>query len=171
LGHALRFQPILAARAIIFAMQISLDTVRDIARLLEENDLAEIALESAPSEESDQQPFRLTLQRAAKTPPIRRASASAPRSQPASSAPAPAATSSTETITSNVVGLFRTATPAIEVGAEVRAGQVVGIVEALRVPNEIKTVVAGRISEVLAEAGQIVEYGQELFKLEPAPTK
>jgi acetyl-CoA carboxylase biotin carboxyl carrier protein len=151
-------------------MQISLDTVRAIARLLEENDLAEIALETNPPLDGSTEAFRLTLQRAAKPQATRRAPSPKPAMGTAPSAentPA-ASTSPTQTVDSNVVGLFRTLPHAVVVGSEVRGGQVLGVVEALKVPNDIKAPKAGRIVEVLIEDGGIVEFGQPLFVMEPA---
>jgi len=75
-------------------------------------------------------------------------------------------------ITSPIVGTFY-ATPSpdsehyVEVGSHVEAQTVVCIVEAMKVMNEIKTEVAGTITEILVTNGQAVEYGQVLFKLRP----
>lgn len=56
----------------------------------------------------------------------------------------------------------------VEVGQSVRKGQVVCIVEAMKLMNEIEADVAGTIVGVLAEDGAPVEYGQPLFKIAPA---
>jgi acetyl-CoA carboxylase biotin carboxyl carrier protein len=148
-------------------VQISLDTVRAIARLLDENDLAEISLQTSGEAEASPEGFCLKVQRAAKTPAAVRGSAPV---APAAGKPAPSSAAEApveETVSSDVVGLFRPTEPPLDVDSEVRAGQVVGIVEALKVPNEIKASRAGRIKTVLVQAGQIVEYGQPLFVLEP----
>lgn len=150
-------------------MQISLDTVRAIARLLEENDLAEIALETNPPLDGSTEAFRLTLQRAAKPQAARRAPAAKPATEisPGGETATASSTPTTQTVDSNVVGLFRTLPNATIVGSEVRGGQVLGVVEALKVPNDIKAPKAGRIIEVLIEDGGIVEFGQPLFVMEP----
>lgn len=57
--------------------------------------------------------------------------------------------------------------PYVEVGSEVSAGQVLCIIEAMKLMNEIKSEVKGRIVEKLVENAQPVEYGQVLFLVEP----
>lgn len=51
----------------------------------------------------------------------------------------------------------------VKVGDKVEAGQIVAIVEAMKLMNEIESEYTGVIAEVLAENGQAVEYGQPLF--------
>lgn len=51
----------------------------------------------------------------------------------------------------------------VKVGDKVEAGQIVAIVEAMKLMNEIESEHTGVIAEVLAENGQTVEYGQPLF--------
>ena len=75
-------------------------------------------------------------------------------------------------IKSPMVGTFyRTpspdAPPFIEVGQDIEVGQVVCILEAMKLMNEIKSEVAGRVVEVLVENGAPVEFGQPLFIVEP----
>ncbi len=59
------------------------------------------------------------------------------------------------------------APPFAEIGQDLEVGQVVCIIEAMKLMNEIKSEVAGRISEVLADNGSPVEFGQPLFVVEP----
>ena len=54
---------------------------------------------------------------------------------------------------------------AVEVGQTVRKGQVVCIVEAMKLMNEIEAEADGKIAEVLVKNGEHVEYGQQLFRL------
>ncbi len=75
-------------------------------------------------------------------------------------------------IKSPMVGTFyRTpapdAPPFVEVGQDLEVGQVVCIIEAMKLMNEIKCEVAGRIAEVLVQNGDAVEFGQPLFVVEP----
>jgi len=56
----------------------------------------------------------------------------------------------------------------VEVGTVVKKGQVLCIVEAMKLMNEIEAETAGRITEILAENGHPVEFGQALFRVEPA---
>jgi acetyl-CoA carboxylase biotin carboxyl carrier protein len=52
-------------------------------------------------------------------------------------------------------------------GDVVKEGQVICIVEAMKLMNEIESKVAGRIAKVVVENGQPVEFGQALFLVEP----
>lgn len=55
--------------------------------------------------------------------------------------------------------------PYIKVGDHVKKGQVIGIIEAMKLMNEIESEVDGVVTEVLAENGKMVEFGQVLIKL------
>ena len=59
------------------------------------------------------------------------------------------------------------ADPYVEENAMVDVGQTVCIVEAMKLMNEIEAEVAGKVTEVLAQNGQPVEFGQPLFRIEP----
>lgn len=56
----------------------------------------------------------------------------------------------------------------VEVGSEIEPGQVICIIEAMKLMNEIKSEVKGRVVEILIENAQPVEFGQILFLIEPA---
>ncbi len=97
-------------------------------------------------------------------------------SAPAAAAPAAAAASAAEkpghVVTSPFVGTFyRTPAPDqpsfVEVGTVVKKGQVLCIIEAMKLMNEIEADVAGRVAEILVENAQPVEFGQALFRIEP----
>lgn len=73
-------------------------------------------------------------------------------------------------ITSPMVGVFyaspaENAEPFVEVGDRVEKGQVLCIIEAMKLMNEICAEESGIISEICASNGQIVEYGTELFRI------
>lgn len=92
---------------------------------------------------------------------------------PAAPAAAPAAPVSGEAIKSPMVGTFyRSANPDtpsfVNVGDEVKAGQVVCIIEAMKLFNEIESEVSGRIVKILVDNATPVEYDQPLFIVEPA---
>lgn len=70
-------------------------------------------------------------------------------------------------VTSPLVGTFRPAQKAVALGASVASGQVIGIIEAMKLPNDVTAPCAGKVVEVFVENGQFVEYGQELFAIEP----
>lgn len=55
------------------------------------------------------------------------------------------------------------AEPFVEIGTKVEKGQIVCVVEAMKLFNEIQAEVSGEIVEMLVEDGQVVEYGQPLF--------
>ena len=93
----------------------------------------------------------------------------------APSAEAPAAEQSAEglvTMRSPIVGTFyRSASPYaesyVEEGAYVKKGQVLCIVEAMKLMNEIESETDGRVVKILAENAKPVEYGEPLFLIEP----
>jgi len=73
-------------------------------------------------------------------------------------------------IKSPLVGTFYRAPapgakPFVEVGSRVKKGDVLCIIEAMKIMNEVKSDVDGVVEEILVENGQPVEYGQPLFKI------
>jgi acetyl-CoA carboxylase biotin carboxyl carrier protein len=84
-------------------------------------------------------------------------------------------TSGMVTITSPIVGTFYRspspdADPYVEEGDYVKKGQVLCIVEAMKLMNEIESEVDGRVTKILAESTKPVEYGQALFLIDPKAT-
>jgi acetyl-CoA carboxylase biotin carboxyl carrier protein len=76
------------------------------------------------------------------------------------------------TVTSPIVGTFyRSPTPDgspfVEVGIKVNKGQVLCIIEAMKLMNEIESDVDGIVVKILVENGHPVEYGEPLFLIEP----
>jgi acetyl-CoA carboxylase biotin carboxyl carrier protein len=99
--------------------------------------------------------------------------AAAPAAGPAAEAPAAPAPSSLVEIKSPMVGTFyRSPAPEApsyaEVGSRVAKGQTLCILEAMKLMNELESDVAGTVREVCVENGEPVEYGQVLFRIEPA---
>ncbi|MCD5398097.1 acetyl-CoA carboxylase biotin carboxyl carrier protein [candidate division NPL-UPA2 bacterium] len=77
-------------------------------------------------------------------------------------------------ISSPMVGTFYLtsspeAKPFVEEGEEIGEGQVICIIEAMKLMNEIKSEVKGRVVRILVENGHPVEFGQELFMIESRP--
>ena len=75
-----------------------------------------------------------------------------------------------QVVKSPLVGTFYTAPsedadPFVQVGDQVKSGQTLAIVEAMKLMNEIESEYTGEIKEVLVENGQMVEYGQPLFRI------
>lgn len=85
----------------------------------------------------------------------------------------PAASVVGDEIKSPMVGTFYLspapdADPYVEVGSAVKKGQVLCIIEAMKLMNEIESEHDGKIVEILVENAQPVEYNQPLFRIEPA---
>lgn len=75
-------------------------------------------------------------------------------------------------ITSPMVGTFYASpspdSPAfVKVGDKIKAGDIVAIVEAMKMFNEIETEFSGEIVEILVQNGQLVEFGQPLYRVRP----
>lgn len=75
-----------------------------------------------------------------------------------------------EIITSPLVGTFYKAAspdsePYVGIGAKVKKGDIVCIVEAMKLMNEIEVAVDGEVIEILVKDGEMVEYNQPLFKI------
>jgi len=91
----------------------------------------------------------------------------------AEAAPAAAPASNLVDIKSPMVGTFYRAPapeapPYAEVGSRVGKGQTLCILEAMKLMNELESDVAGTVREVCVDNGEPVEYGQVLFRIEPA---
>ncbi|NRT56340.1 acetyl-CoA carboxylase biotin carboxyl carrier protein [Sphaerotilus uruguayifluvii] len=98
------------------------------------------------------------------------AAAAAPAAAAPAAAPAAEAISG-QVIKSPMVGTFyRASSPGAkaiaDVGTQVKKGQAVCIIEAMKIMNEIESEFDGTVSKVLVENGQAVEYGQPLFIIE-----
>jgi acetyl-CoA carboxylase biotin carboxyl carrier protein len=90
----------------------------------------------------------------------------------AAAAPPPRVEDKSHVVTSPFVGTFYgrpnpDSPPYVTLGARVERGQVLCIVEAMKLMNEIEADAAGTISEILVMDAQPVEYGQPLFKIAP----
>jgi acetyl-CoA carboxylase biotin carboxyl carrier protein len=101
----------------------------------------------------------------------------APAPAPAQAAEAPAAVAAPaaapagHTVKSPMVGTFyRSSSPGapafVEVGSQVKEGDTICIIEAMKILNEIEADKSGTITQILGENGQAVEYGQPLFIIE-----
>jgi acetyl-CoA carboxylase biotin carboxyl carrier protein len=107
------------------------------------------------------------------------ATVAVPAAAPAEAAPAPAAVTpevdhDLHEVTSPIVGTFyRAPGPQadtfVETGSVVKKGQVLCIVEAMKLMNEIESDMDGEVVSILVANGQPVEYGEALFHLRPGP--
>jgi len=113
-------------------------------------------------------------------PVVAAAPVAAPAPAPAAPAPAPAAAPAAEEQSSNLVEIksrmigtfYRSASPEadafVKVGDEVKPGDVVCIIEAMKLFNEIESEVSGKIVKVLVDDQTPVEYDQPLFLVDPS---
>ena len=151
---------------------MNLKEIKEIIALMNENDLTEIEIE--------RDGLKLKLKKssleAAMMPvnPVQYSLGKIP-SPTTTQQPVSAGDSSKKNeseIKSPMVGTFyRSPSPEapafLEVGQTVEIGQVVCIVEAMKLMNEIKSEVRGKVKEVVVENGEPVEFGQTLFVVEP----
>ncbi|MBX5436310.1 MAG: acetyl-CoA carboxylase biotin carboxyl carrier protein [Alicyclobacillaceae bacterium] len=167
---------------------LKMGDIRELIRLMDETSLHHLELEM--------EGFKLRLGKAdappnwvpaaASTPPAASpaalvAPAPAPTAVPGTGTEAPVSTAEPDAVDSAQIHIVRSpmvgtfyrapapdAPPFVEVGSRVDGKTVVCIVEAMKLMNEIEAEVSGEIVEILAENGQLVEYGQPLFKIRRA---
>ena len=148
-------------------MKLDLDKLDALLAKLASHDVSELEWEDETAR------IRVVLGKPVATvaAPIYAAAVAAPAAAPKSDA----GTAIVEgtIVTSPFVGTFYRApnpeSPSfVEVGATVKKGQTLCIVEAMKLMNEIEADVAGTVAEVYAENGKPVEYGQRLFRIVPA---
>ena len=145
--------------------------IKKLIELLEESGLAEIEITEG---EESVRIARVTQGAPAvnhhAAPPAATA-ASAPAAPPPAPAPAAPAARDENLVTAPMVGTFY-ASPSpgakafVEVGQEVQVGQVLCIIEAMKMMNQIESERAGKVVAVLAKNGEPVEFGQPLFSIE-----
>jgi acetyl-CoA carboxylase biotin carboxyl carrier protein len=123
---------------------------------------------------------RLLIQRGGVTTVTQVVAAPAAAAAPMSTSAAPAARAAApevvppgQVVASPFVGTFYRASspenpPFVELGQTVRKGQTLCIVEAMKLMNEIESELSGKVLEILVQNGQPVEFGQPLFRIEPA---
>ncbi len=136
-----------------------LRTLDHVLGLMREHGLAELELEL--------EDLRICARKAGAPAAQDRAAADA--ADPAPAGRGPVAT----VVEAPVVGTFYRAgapdaAPFVEVGDRVEPGDVLCVIEAMKLMNDIKAEFAGEVVEVLAEDGQAVEYGQALLTLLPS---
>ena len=145
--------------------------VKKLIELLDESGIAEIEIKEG--EESVRISRQSQITQPVMAPPPAYIPPPSPAAAPAAVAGAPAAEAAAETIEghaikSPMVGTFYRApspgaTPFVEVGQTVNAGDTLCIIEAMKLLNQIEADKAGKIKAILVENGQPVEYDQPLF--------
>ena len=141
-----------------------------LAVLLERSDLSELEVEAGRTGLVLRKPVA-----AAPVPAGVAVSGSAPAPEAAGSTPdAPAATpaATRPSIKAPLTGIFYASpapgsAPYVQVGGEVAVGQVIGLIEAMKLFNEIKSDLAGRVVKVVADSGALVKAKQPLIEVEP----
>ena len=149
---------------------MNIKQIRELAQIAAENGLS--AIEIAEGEN------RVRIERAVAAPAAVPAVVSMPAPMAAPTAPAPAPATEetnvdfnrTREIKSPMVGVFYAAPspdakPFVEVGSKVKKGDIVCIVEAMKLMNEITAEFDGEVVDICVHNGDVVEYGQTLFKL------
>lgn len=151
-------------------MNFDLEYIEKLVKMVSESELTELTLEEGEEaivvrkEKTVVQAQTVIPQPAVATPAA------------VTSAPVPVEEKKDDTpkgkpVTSPMVGTFYLASspgakPFVEVGATVSAGQVVCIIEAMKLMNEIESEVSGKVTQICVKDGEAVEYGQVLMYVE-----
>jgi len=149
--------------------------VKKLIELLEESGIAEIEIkEGEEAVRISRMPQGMILQQAMPTHVM--PAVAAPAAAPAASAgggnvPAAKSNPTEHVVAAPMVGTFYAAPspgakPFVQIGDEVQVGQVLCIIEAMKMMNQIESDKAGRVASVLAKNGDPVEFGQPLFVIE-----
>jgi acetyl-CoA carboxylase biotin carboxyl carrier protein len=158
--------------------------LKELIEFLKEQDIAEFELErgdvkvrikrAMPNTAVPHDARFVTVPAAPPPSPLPAQSPATPPTQsaPAKEAPAPPVEEGLHMVRSPIVGTFYEAPspgapPFVKLGDSVEVGQVLCIVEAMKLMNEIESDVAGEIIKKLVTNGQPIEYGQELFVIRP----
>jgi acetyl-CoA carboxylase biotin carboxyl carrier protein len=148
---------------------MSIKRIKELVEIMNENDLAEVEVE----QEGLKVRLIKTRQGAVEqvvmptaAPPIQAASAATTVQE------ARSRNSGLKEIKSPMVGTFYRAPspdvdPYVQVGDVIQKGDVLCIVEAMKLMNEVKAEIGGRVVEIAVENADAVEYGQVLFVVEP----
>jgi len=153
-------------------MNFEIDYVKKLAKILSDNNLSEMSLENGDGaivlrrETQNNTPAAATVQ-----PVVQQAAPAAVEPAAAEKKPVEEDLSNYKKITSPMVGIFYAAhspeeAPIVSVGDTVSKGQVVCIIEAMKLMNKIESDVSGKIVKVCVENGTAVEYGQVLMYVE-----
>ena len=144
--------------------------VKKLIELLEESGISE--LEISEGEES----VRISRHPRTAMQPSMMAAMPMAAAPPAPATPATAAgehkpRNDDNTVTSPMVGTYYSASAPgakafVEIGSEIKVGQILCIIEAMKMMNQIESDKAGRVTAILAKNGEPVEFGQPLFIIE-----
>jgi acetyl-CoA carboxylase biotin carboxyl carrier protein len=144
-----------------------LGLVDRLADLLDRSDLTELEVEAGGTGLVLRKPSAIA---ATAAPPV--AAAPAPTADSVVDAPPAGAAPTRPAVLAPLTGIFYASPapgspPYVTVGGEVASGQIIGLIEAMKLFNEIKSDLAGRVVRVVAESGQLVKAKQPLIEVEP----
>ncbi len=144
--------------------------VKKLIELLEESGIAELEISEGEESVRISRHPRTTMQapQAIASPPVQ---AAPPAATPATAAGEHKPRNDEYTVTSPMVGTYYSAASPgakafVEIGSEIKVGQILCIIEAMKMMNQIESDKAGRITAILAKNGEPVEFGQPLFIIE-----
>ena len=146
-----------------------------LAGLLERSDLAELEIESGGTGLILRKPVAIAPVSAASTAAATPAASGSTEGyvpgEPSAAGRDPAATAR-PSIKAPLTGIFYASpapgtAPYVQVGGEVAVGQVIGLIEAMKLFNEIKSDLAGRVVRVVPDSGALVKAKQPLIEVEP----
>jgi acetyl-CoA carboxylase biotin carboxyl carrier protein len=147
--------------------------VKKLIELLEESGISELEISEGEESVRISRHPRLGMQVAAApaAPVVHAAPIAAPAALPATSAGERTPQNDEHTVTSPMVGTYyASASPGakafVEIGSEIEVGQILCIIEAMKMMNQIESDKAGRVTAILAKNGEPVEFGQPLFIIE-----
>ena len=148
--------------------------VKKLIELLEESGINEIEIkEGEESVRISRMPSGTIAAPVYAAPPMPAPVAAAMAAAPAAASSAPAAVppSSDHMVQAPMVGTYYSAPapgakPFVQIGDEVKIGQVLCIIEAMKMMNQIESDRAGKITSVLVQNGDPVEFGQSLFAIQ-----
>ncbi len=146
--------------------------VKKLIELLEESGISELEISEGEESVRISRHPRMGMQVAAQAPIMHAAPAvAAAAATPATSAGQAAPRNDEHTVTSPMVGTYYAsaspgAKPFVEIGSEIEVGQILCIIEAMKMMNQIESDKAGRVTAMLAKNGEPVEFGQPLFIIE-----
>ena len=151
----------------------NLDEIKEFINLLEDSSLSVFEIQKEDGSKIRLEKAQPAQQIVNTIPVANGVAAPAPVAAPVESAPAVTAApvaDSSKTIDAPIVGVFYAASapgkaPYVSTGKKVKKGDVVCIIEAMKCMNEIQAEEDGEIVEVLVKDGELVEYGQPLFKI------
>jgi acetyl-CoA carboxylase biotin carboxyl carrier protein len=146
---------------------MNIKKIKELIELMNENGLAEVEVETEGSKIRLSKNAKGVVEQVIASAPGRQAQAG--EASPSEVAPKQA---SGQEVKSPMVGTFYSASsPDVEafvkVGSIIQKGDVLCIVEAMKLMNEVKAEFGGKVVEILVENAEAVEYGQPLFLVEP----